>query len=325
MTVREYIANIDKDVNDIEKLCFHRWLRWELTLYRQSLINMTDFKNIIGVSIEEDYSINPEFTKDLMDYVSGKELLSEQESFKRNIEFNESNDYYEIIENKNIEFNEAIEKLKKITLTEMDPKDFDTKEIKNENIILSYNLYNIWLDNGSFKFFESKQLSNWGISSDKWIKNARKMKRKLLFLLVDSLMKLWDDIVRFQNVLFKLWKFLQYKVSYIKKVYQKIDSLQKKYWAKELWESLESITLEEKSNEFDVEESLLIDERVFYEPGLLINESSEEIKEAEIESIRSSLLDQAVLKEELEDYNNELRFKRDCKELLYQWLNKKIN
>ena len=150
MTVRDYIAGFDKNVNYIEKLCFHRWLRWELSLYKQNLINMTDFKRIIGVSIEDDYYINPEFTKDLMDYASGKEVLSEHESYKRNIELNESNDYFEIIENKDIEFNEAIEKLKKITHTEIDLKDYDIKDINDENIILMHNLYNIWLDNGDF-------------------------------------------------------------------------------------------------------------------------------------------------------------------------------
>ena len=176
-----------------------------------------------------------------------------------------------------------------------------------------------------FKFFESKQLSNWGINSNKWIKNARKMRRKLVFLLVDTLMKLWDDIVRFQNVLYKLWKYFHFKLSYVKNVYQKIDSLQKKYNEKELWESVKSVTIEEKSKEFEIEESFLTDERIYYEPDLLKNESSEEIKEVEVESIRSSLLDQAVFKEELADYNNEIRFKRDCIELLYKWLNNKIN
>ena len=69
---------------------------------------------------------------------------------------------------------------------------------------------------GAFKFFESMQLNDWGICSDKWIKNTRKMRRKLLFLLVDALMKLCDDIVRFENVLIRLWKYFEYKFSFIK-------------------------------------------------------------------------------------------------------------
>ena len=69
----------------------------------------------------------------------------------------------------------------------------------------------------------------------------------------------------------------------------------------------------------------MINERAYYKPDLLIYEPSEEIKEAEEESIRSSLLDQVVMKEEMADYNNELRFKRDYVELLYKWLKNKIN
>ena len=116
-----------------------------------------------------------------------------------------------------------------------------------------------------------------------------------------------------------------FKLSFIKKVFQKITSLQNKFNEKEQRESIERISLEEKSKEFEIDESFLIDERAYYEPDLLIYEPSEEIKEAEDESIRSSLLDQVVLKEEMTDYNNELRFKRDCVELLYKWLNNKIN
>ena len=134
---------------------------------------------------------------------------------------------------------------------------------------------------GAFKFFESMQLNDWGISSYKWIKNARKMRRKLLFLLVDALMKLCDDIVRFENVLIRLWKYFEYKFSFIKKVFQKITSLQNKIYEKEQRESIERITLEEKSKEFEIDESFLIDERVYYEPNLLIYEPSEEINEAE--------------------------------------------
>ena len=67
MTVKDYITRIDKNVNYIEKVWFHRWLRWEVFLYTGSQINMTDFKKIIGVSTEEDYKINPDLTKDLMD------------------------------------------------------------------------------------------------------------------------------------------------------------------------------------------------------------------------------------------------------------------
>ena len=116
-----------------------------------------------------------------------------------------------------------------------------------------------------------------------------------------------------------------FKLSFIKKVFQKITSLQNKFNEKEQRESIERISLEEKSKEFEIDKSFLIDERAYYEPDLLIYEPSEEIKEAEDESIRSSLLDQVVLKEEMADYNNELRFKRDCVELLYKWLNNKIN
>ena len=134
---------------------------------------------------------------------------------------------------------------------------------------------------GAFKFFESMQLNDWGISSDKWIKNARKMRRKLLFLLVNALMKLSDDIVRFENVLIRLWKYFEYKFSFIKKVFQKITSLKNKIYEKEQRESIERITLEEKLKEFEIDESFLIDERVYYGPNLLIYEPSEEIKEAE--------------------------------------------
>ena len=122
---------------------------------------------------------------------------------------------------------------------------------------------------GAFKFFESMQLNDWEISSDKWIKNARKMSRKLLFLLVDALMKLCDDIVRFENMLIRLWKYFEYKFSFIKKIFQKITSLQNKIYEKEQRESIERITLEEKSKEFEIDESFLIDERVYYEPNLL--------------------------------------------------------
>ena len=83
---------------------------------------------------------------------------------------------------------------------------------------------------GAFKFFESKQLDDWGIRSDKWIKNARKIRRKLLFLLVDALMKLCYDIVRFENVLIRQWKYFEYKFSFIKKVFQKITSLKNKIY-----------------------------------------------------------------------------------------------
>ena len=145
------------------------------------------------------------------------------------------------------------------------------------------------------------------------------MNRKLLFLLVDALMKLCDDIVRFENVLIRLWKYFDYKLSFIKKVFQKITSLQNKFNEKEQRESIERISLEEKSKEFEIDESFLIDERAYYEPDLLIYEPSEEIKEEEEESIRSLLLDQVVMKEEMADYNNELRFKRDYIELLYKW------
>ena len=86
MTVREYIARIGRNVNYIEKVCFHRWLRWEISLYTRSQINITDFKKIIGVYTEEDYKINPDLTKDLMDYVTGEEIFSEHDSYKRNIE-----------------------------------------------------------------------------------------------------------------------------------------------------------------------------------------------------------------------------------------------
>ena len=137
------------------------------------------------------------------------------------------------------------------------------------------------------------------------------MRRKLLFLLVDALMKLWDDIVRLENVLIRLRKYFEDIFSFIKKVFQKITSLQNKFYEKEQWELNERISLEEKSKEFEIDESFLIDERAYYEPDLLIYEPSEEIKEAEEESIRSSLLDQFVMKEEMADYNNELRFKRD--------------
>ena len=141
---------------------------------------MTDFKKIICVSTE-DYKINPDLTKDLMDYVAGEEIFSGHESYKRNIKFDESNDYFEIIENKDIEFYEAIEKLRKINHIEIELKDIENKEINNENIILIHNLYNIWLDNGCFKFFESMQLNDWGISSDKWIKNAWKWEESYCF------------------------------------------------------------------------------------------------------------------------------------------------
>ena len=134
---------------------------------------------------------------------------------------------------------------------------------------------------GAFKFFESMQLNDRGISSDKWIKNARKMRKKLLFLLVDALMKLCDDIVRFENVLIRLWKYFEYKFCFIKKVFQKNTSLQNKIYEKEQRESIERITLEEKSKEYEIDESFLIDERVYYEPNLLIYEPSEELKEAE--------------------------------------------
>ena len=107
------------------------------------------------------------------------------------------------------------------------------------------------------------------------------MRRKLLFLLVDALMKLCDDIVRFENVLIRLWKIFEYKFSFIKKVFQKITSLQNKIYEKEQRESIERITLEEKSKEFEIDEFFLIDERVYYEPNLLIYEPSEELKEAE--------------------------------------------
>ena len=110
---------------------------------------MIDFKKIIGVSTE-DYKINPDLTKDLMDYVAGEEIFSGHESYKRNIEFDESNNYFEIIENKDIEFYEAIEKLRTINHIEIELKDIENKEINNENIILIHNLYNIWLDNGCF-------------------------------------------------------------------------------------------------------------------------------------------------------------------------------
>ena len=60
---------------------FIDWLRWEISLYTRSQINMTDFKKIIGVSTEEDYKINPDLTKDLMDYVAGEEIFSGHESF----------------------------------------------------------------------------------------------------------------------------------------------------------------------------------------------------------------------------------------------------
>ena len=36
---------------------------------------MTDFKKIIGVSTEEDYKINTDLTKDLIDYVAGEEIF----------------------------------------------------------------------------------------------------------------------------------------------------------------------------------------------------------------------------------------------------------
>ena len=49
MTVKDYITRIDKNVNYIEKVWFHRLLRWEIFLYTRSQINMTDFKKIIGV------------------------------------------------------------------------------------------------------------------------------------------------------------------------------------------------------------------------------------------------------------------------------------
>ena len=150
MTVKDYITRIDKNVNYIEKVWFHRWLRWEISLYTRSQINMTDFKKIISVSTEEDYKINPDLTKDLMDYVAGEEIFSGHESYERNIEFDESNDYFEIIENKDIEFYEAIEKLRTINHIEIELKDIENKEINNENIILIHNLYNIWLDNGCF-------------------------------------------------------------------------------------------------------------------------------------------------------------------------------
>ena len=150
MTVKDYITRIDKNVNYIEKEWFHRWLRWEVFLYTGSQVNMTDFKKIIGVSTEEDYKINPDLARDLMDYVAGEEIFSGHESYKRNIEFDESNDYFEIIENKDIEFYEAIEKLRTINHIEIELKDIENKEINNENIILIHNLYNIWLDNGCF-------------------------------------------------------------------------------------------------------------------------------------------------------------------------------
>ena len=67
----------------------------------------------------------------------------------------------------------------------------------------------------------------------------------------------------------------------LRKYFKKITCLQNKIYEKEQRESIERITLEEKSKEFEIDESFLIDERVYYEPNLLIYEPSEEIKEAE--------------------------------------------
>ena len=322
--VKDYISCLDKKVSYFQKLWFHKWLRWEIILNSEKIIYQNIFKTFLGYKVVEPFNITSEFTKDLMDYVSGEEVLSSGENYERKISFNEAYDYYITIENKNLTTEDLKLMLKRIDLVKLKSRKYTSREIKDENIIFIYNLYNILLDNRNFKHFESKVPIVTKTTKEKWMKNARILKRKLGFLLVDALMKIWRDESKFEEMIYKIWRHLTHRYSFLKQIYRKIAEIKHGKEIKHARDSDISLLVSEITNQSEAEESNAISEKEEQKSIHITDETNEELKE-EVELISESIYNQNTQQIDGRKANKIARFKRDCNKQLNLWLKNKLD
>ena len=321
--VKDYISSLDKKVSYFQRLWFHKWLRWEIILNSEKRIYEDIFKSFLGYKVEEPFHITSEYTKDLMDYVSGEEVLSDGENYERKINFDEAYDYYNTIENKNLTTEDLKLMLKRIDHVKLKSRKYTSREIKDENIIFIYNLYNILLDNRNFKHFESKVPIVANITKEKWLKNAKILKRKLGFLLVDALMRICKDESKFEEIIYKIWRHLTHRYSFLKQIYRKIVEIKHDKEIKHARDSEISLLVSEIINQSETEESNAISEKEKQKSIHITDEINEELKE-EVGLISESIYNQNEQQIDDRKANRIARFIRDCNKQLNQWLNNKI-
>ena len=71
-----FIDNLDKKISYMEKLWFHRWLRWEIALFQLKFIHIDSLKYMLGFEDEDDeFTFDRLSTTRLFDYVAGKKCI----------------------------------------------------------------------------------------------------------------------------------------------------------------------------------------------------------------------------------------------------------
>ena len=185
-----------------------------------------DLKYILGYS-EDKRTIQRSVTKKkLANYATGTRIFESINTCSTTIYSNEKYNYFEIVENKKDSYKEIKEKLKLIQYSDSKVNRDKIVKISEKNILLIKDLYDIWNERDRIGLFIDSRWSKSDIKQSKWERNARKMLKKLAYLLVFWLFQNWKDNTNFLKVIKRLWHTLHISKKRFLLIYEKIKEFQ---------------------------------------------------------------------------------------------------
>ena len=190
--IEDWIDNLDSDISNFEKLCFHKWLRWEIGFYNMGTISEENMRIILGFGQHEEFKLD-ETVLTLMDYVAGDEVLDTAEDIKRSIDIYEVYSYYNTVEKKNNTLEAVQNELKEITKIKMKLSNRCFEMITDANILRIKDVYFIAFEKGQFNEFIKAKFPNYSVKLKMWKINSFKMMKKLRFLIINAYLSNWKD------------------------------------------------------------------------------------------------------------------------------------
>ena len=324
LKIEDWINNLDSDVSNFEKLCFHKWLRWEVGLYNMGTISEENMRIILGFGQHEEYKLD-ESVSALMDYIAGDEVLETTEDIKRSIDTYEIYSYYNAIENKNNTLETVQNELKKITKIKMKLSNRYFEMITDANILRIKDLYFIAFEKGQFNEFIKAKFPNYSVKLKLWKSNSYKMMKKLRCLTINAYLSNWKDKTDIKNVIKRMcciWTVNLNRAQLLLKRLTKIKDIINYKQSKQFDE-----------NEFDHTNQIMDDIDYLYELPPIKNLSqidTRQIKTLDIERARKSKLFKLnFLIEDEEDEEDKLiedlsEFKIELKEAVSNWFKYKF-